>query len=32
MKTQEISEMLKEVTPQDLVKFGLIPSLLDVCR
>ena len=27
-KTQEISEMLKEVTPQDLVKFGLIPEFV----
>ena len=27
-KTQEISGMLKEVTPQDLVKFGLIPEFV----
>ena len=27
-KTQEISEMLKEVTPQDLVTFGLIPEFV----
>lgn len=26
--TREISDMLKEVTPQDLVKFGLIPEFI----